>query len=185
MVTTVGGGRYRLERPLGHGGMAAVYLGRDSELDRLVAVKVLAESRARGDEAFRRRFPRGPPGGAAPAPTWSACTTPAKGAGRSVHRDGVRRGRTLAELLGERGRLPADEAVALGLQACHGLEHAHEAGLVHRDVKPQNLLLRNDGTLKIADFGIARAAETTALTRSAPFSAPRPISPRSRPSART
>jgi serine/threonine-protein kinase len=61
--------------------------------------------------------------------------------------------------------LPPAEAVALALQACHGLAHAHEHGLVHRDVKPHNLLLRSDGTLKVADFGIARAAEETALTQ--------------------
>ena len=162
---TVGGGRYRLERPLGHGGMATVYLGRDSELDRLVAVKVLAESLA-GDEAFRRRFLR-------EARLAARLSHPnvvgvydagEDAAGPFIVMEYVE-GRTLAELLGERGRLPADEAVALGLQACHGLEHAHEAGLVHRDVKPQNLLLRSDRTLKIADFGIARAAEGTALTQ--------------------
>ena len=162
---TVGGGRYRLERALGHGGMATVYLGRDSELDRLVAVKVLAASLA-GDEAFRRRFLR-------EARLAARLSHPnvvgVYGAGEDAGGPFIVmeyvEGRTLAELLGERGRLPADEAVALGLQACHGLEHAHEAGLVHRDVKPQNLLLRSDGTLKIADFGIARAAETTALTQ--------------------
>jgi eukaryotic-like serine/threonine-protein kinase len=74
-------------------------------------------------------------------------------------------GETLADVLRERGRLPAEEAVGLALQACRGLAHAHAAGLVHRDVKPQNLLLRRDGTLKVADFGIARAAEATALTQ--------------------
>ena len=162
---TVGGGRYRLERPLGHGGMATVYLGRDSELDRLVAVKVLAESLA-GDEAFRRRFLREARLAARLShPNVVGVYDAGEDAGGPFIVMEYVEGRTLAELLGERGRLPADEAVALGLQACHGLEHAHEAGLVHRDVKPQNLLLRSDGTLKIADFGIARAAETTALTQ--------------------
>jgi serine/threonine protein kinase len=159
-------GRYRLERPLGHGGMATVYLGRDSELDRPVAVKVLAEDLA-GDDAFRKRFIR-----------------EARLAARLSHPNVVSvydageeadgrpyivmehvEGETLADLLRERGRLPADEAVGLALQTCQGLAHAHAAGLVHRDVKPQNLLLRKDGTLKIADFGIARAAESTALTQ--------------------
>src|SRR5207248_3824529 len=64
-------------------------------------------------------------------------------------------------LLARRGRLPPDEARGLAAQAARGLAHAHERGLVHRDVKPQNLILRRDGTVKIADFGIARAAETT------------------------
>jgi serine/threonine-protein kinase len=70
-------------------------------------------------------------------------------------------GTTLAEL----GQIAPTRAVELAIQACHGLAHAHAAGLVHRDVKPQNLLLREDGTVKVADFGIARAAETTALTQ--------------------
>jgi serine/threonine-protein kinase len=74
-------------------------------------------------------------------------------------------GETLAELLGRRGRVPPAETVELARQACAGLEHAHRAGLVHRDVKPGNLLVRGDGTLKIADFGIARASETTQLTQ--------------------
>jgi serine/threonine protein kinase len=162
----VAGGRYRLERPLGHGGMATVYLGRDSDLDRPVAVKLLADNVA-GDEAFRKRFVR-----------------EARLAARLSHQNVVSvydageeadgrpyivmeyvEGETLADVLRERGRLAADEAVGLALQGCRGLAHAHAAGLVHRDVKPQNLLLRTDGTLKIADFGIARAAESTALTQ--------------------
>ena len=162
----VAAGRYRLERPLGQGGMATVYLGRDSELDRPVAVKVLADHLA-GNEAFRERFLR-----------------EARLAARLSHPNVVSvydageeadgrpyivmehvEGETLGDVLRERGRLPIGEAVGLALQACRGLAHAHAAGLVHRDVKPQNLLLRGDGTLKIADFGIARAAESTALTQ--------------------
>lgn len=163
---SVASGRYRLERPLGHGGMATVYLARDAELDRPVAVKLLAENLA-GDVSFRERFLR-----------------EARLAARLSHPNVVSvydageepdgrpyivmeyvEGETLADVVRERGQLPAEEAVRLALQACRGLEHAHAAGLVHRDMKPQNLLLRKDGTLKIADFGIARAAETTALTQ--------------------
>ena len=160
--TRVQGGRYRLERPLGHGGMATVYLAQDEELHRPVAIKLLAENLA-GDTAFQQRFLR-----------------EARLAARLSHPNVVAvydvgeaedgrpyivmeyvPGETLAEL----GRVPPDEAVGLAVQACRGLAHAHSAGLVHRDVKPQNLLLRQDGTVKVADFGIARAAETTALTQ--------------------
>jgi serine/threonine-protein kinase len=70
-------------------------------------------------------------------------------------------GTTLAGL----GPIAPGEAIELAAQACRGLAHAHAAGLVHRDVKPQNLLLREDRMVKVADFGIARAAETTALTQ--------------------
>lgn len=162
----VAGGRYRLERPLGRGGMATVYLGRDTELDRPVAVKVLAENLA-GDEAFRKRFLREARLAArlSHPNVVSVYDAGEEADGRPYivmeHVDGE----TLADVLRERGRLPVAEAVGLALQACRGLAHAHAAGLVHRDVKPQNLLLRKDGTLKIADFGIARAAESTALTQ--------------------
>ncbi len=163
--TSVAGGRYRLERPLGHGGMASVYLARDSELDRPVAVKLLAENAA-GDDGLRERFVR-------EARLAARLSHPNIVSVFDAGEDGGRpyivmehvEGETLAELLAGRGRLPADEARGLALQAARGLAHAHAAGLVHRDIKPQNLLLRDEGTLKIADFGIARAAEGTALTQ--------------------
>ena len=157
-------GRYRLGRPLGHGGMATVFAAGDEELQRPVAVKLLAESIGR-DPDLRARFLR-----------------EARLAARLSHPNVVRvfdageadgrpyivmelvDGETVADLLARRGRLDPAEAVALGRQAAAGLQHAHDAGLVHRDVKPQNLLLRPDGKLEIADFGIARAAETTRLT---------------------
>ena len=163
---SVASGRYRLGRPLGCGGMATVYLGHDSELDRPVAIKVLAENLA-GDEAFRRRFLREARLAArlSHPNVVSVYDAGEEADGRPYivmeHVDGE----TLAEVLSERGPLPADEAAMLAAQACRGLAHAHAAGLVHRDVKPQNLLLRRDGTLKVADFGIARAAEATALTQ--------------------
>ena len=156
--------RYRIERPLGQGGMATVYLAQDDELDRPVALKILAENLA-GDATFRDRFER-----------------EARLAARLNHPNVVRvfdvgesdgrpfivmeyvEGDTLADELGRHGPLPRDRAVDLALQMCRGLEAAHASGLVHRDVKPRNLLLRPDGVLKIADFGIARAAESTRLT---------------------
>jgi eukaryotic-like serine/threonine-protein kinase len=161
LTKTLAEGRYRVEETLGRGGMAVVYLARDLELGRPVAVKLLAEPLA-GDESLRARFLR-----------------EARLAGGLSHPNIVRiydagetdgalfivmeyvRGRTLAEV----GKLPADEALPLVLQACAGLQHAHEAGLIHRDVKPANLLLREDGVLKIADFGIARATEATRVTQ--------------------
>jgi eukaryotic-like serine/threonine-protein kinase len=140
--------------------MAVVYLAEDRVLQRAVAVKVLRQN-AGQDSVPRKRFLR-----------------EARLAARLSHPNIVRvydvgetddglfivmeyvPGRTLADV----GKLPADEAVPLALQACAGLRHAHDAGLVHRDVKPANLLVGDDGVLKIADFGIARAAEATRLT---------------------
>jgi serine/threonine-protein kinase len=167
MTTTssVAGGRYRLERPLGHGGMASVYLARDAELDRLVAVKVLAEN-ATGDDELRKRFVREARLAARLShPNIVSVFDAGEDDGRPYIVMEHVAGETLSEVLARRGHLPSEEARGLALQAARGLAHAHAAGLVHRDVKPQNLLLREDGTVKIADFGIARAAEGTALTQ--------------------
>jgi eukaryotic-like serine/threonine-protein kinase len=164
-VETLAAGRYRVESTLGQGGMAAVYLAHDSELDRAVAVKVLAEHLA-DDDAFRQRFLR-----------------EARMAAKLSHPNIVHvydqgeengqpfivmeyvDGPTLSEELKRTGPLPPARVVDLALQICGGLEHAHASGLVHRDIKPGNLLLREDGTVKIADFGIARAAQATKLTQ--------------------
>jgi serine/threonine protein kinase len=145
--------------------MASVYLARDTELDRPVAVKLLAENLS-GDQSFRERFVRE---ARLAAGLSHANVVRVYDAGEEDGRPYIVmecvEGENLADLLARRKRLPPDEAVALALQACRGLAHAHAAGLVHRDVKPQNLLVRPDGTLKVADFGIARAAEATALTQ--------------------
>src|SRR6185312_8060205 len=161
-ASSLGGGRYRLDRSLGHGGMATVFLARDEELDRPVAIKLLAENLA-GDSAFRDRFLREARLAARLSHPNVVSVYDAGEAedGRPFMVMEYVPGKTLAEV----GRPTPAEAVGLVLQACQGLAHAHEAGLVHRDVKPQNLLLRDDGVLKVADFGIARAAETTALTQ--------------------
>jgi eukaryotic-like serine/threonine-protein kinase len=145
--------------------MASVYLGTDTELDRPVAIKLLAENLV-GDESFRKRFVREARlAGGLSHPNVVSVYDAGEEAGRPYIVMECVEGETLAEVLEGRGRLPPKEAVGLALQACRGLEQAHAAGLVHRDVKPQNLLLRRDGTLKVADFGIARAAEATALTQ--------------------
>ena len=162
---TVAGGRYRVERTLGTGGMAVVLQARDGELDRPVAVKLLAENLAR-DETFRERFLREARLAAGLShPNVARVFDAGEDGGRPYIVMELVDGETLADVIVRRGRLPAAEAVALAIQACEGLEHAHGEGLVHRDVKPQNLLLREDGTLKIVDFGIARALEATRLTQ--------------------
>jgi serine/threonine-protein kinase len=166
-VATLAGGRYRIERVLGGGGMAVVYRAHDEELHRTVAVKLLAEHLAE-DPEFRQRF-LGEARAAARLshPNVVAVYDAGEDEGRPFIVMEVVEGETLADVLARRRPLPPSEVVALGIQAAAGLEHAHAHGLVHRDVKPQNLLLRADGVLKVADFGIARAAvaATRRLTR--------------------
>ncbi len=157
--------RYVDEDTLGYGGMATVVLARDEQLGRQVAIKRLSAALT-GDEVFRERFLR-----------------EARMAGQLSHPnivavfdvgedDGVPyivmeyvEGETLADLMARKGPLDPDRAVDLVLQVCAGLEHAHAGGLVHRDIKPQNLLVRPDDTLKITDFGIARLTNATQLTQ--------------------
>src|SRR4051794_4287528 len=159
--------RYRMERRLGVGGMATVQLAFDTRLERNVAVKLLAEHLAE-DSNFVSRFRR-----------------EALAAARLVHPnivqvfdfgldEGTHRnfivmefvdGQSCAEMLREHGSLPVDEAVEILAQSCRGLDYAHRNGVVHRDVKPGNLLRSREGMVKLADFGIAKAAEDSDITK--------------------
>jgi serine/threonine-protein kinase len=160
-VATLAGGRYRVERVLGAGGMAVVYCAHDEELHRPVAIKLPAEHLA-DDEEFHRRFLReAQVASRLSHPNVVAVYDAGDEDGRPFIVMEVVEGETLAALLARRGPLSAAEVTALGLQAAAGLGHAHANGLVHRDVKPQNLLLSGNGTLKVADFGIARAVAAT------------------------
>jgi eukaryotic-like serine/threonine-protein kinase len=144
--------------------MAVVYRARDQELDRDVAIKVLAEHLST-DVEFRRRFLRESRLAAKLShPNVVSVYDGGETDGRPYIVMEYVEGVTLAGELARRGHLSIDEATGLAIQVCAGLEHAHDTGLVHRDIKPQNLLLRADGVLKIADFGIARAVEGTQLT---------------------
>ena len=150
---------------LGRGGMAVVYLARDDELDRPVAIKVLAGHLA-DDPAFRDRFVREARLAAGLShPNIVQIYDAGEDDGTPYIVMEYVDGRSLADELEQDGRLDAPRVVDLGVPGCAGLEHAHAAGLVHRDVKPGNLLLGGGETVNIADFGIARAAETTRLTQ--------------------
>lgn len=144
--------------------MAVVHLAHDTALDRPVAVKFLAASE-NGDDALRERFLREARYAAQLShPNVVAIYDTGEEDGLPYIVMEYVDGATLADELRRRGALPPGEVAALGRQACAGIAHAHDAGLVHRDIKPQNLLLRSDGTLKVADFGIARGGVGSTLT---------------------
>ena len=148
--------RYEVERELGRGGMAVVYAARDRELGRPVALKVLAEHLA-NDEAFRVRFLREARiAGSLSHPNLVRVYDVAEHGGLPCIVMELLDGGTL-----EGGTLTAAEAA----QVAAGLAYAHGEGVVHRDLKPSNLLRSRSGVVKIADFGIARAAEETRLTQ--------------------
>ena len=160
-------GRYRLQDRLGFGGMSTVHLALDLRLERQVAVKLLAEHLA-DDPAFVSRFQR-----------------EAQAAARLVHPNIVQvydsgtdehteqyfivmeyiEGSSCAEILRDEGWMEVGDALSIIEQACEGLDYAHRHGVVHRDVKPGNLLRAREGQVKLADFGIAKATEQSSITQ--------------------
>jgi predicted Ser/Thr protein kinase len=149
------GGRYRLGSVLGQGGMAVVYRAEDLTLGRTVAVKILRESLGT-DPEFLERFRR-------EARAAARLNHPNIIAVYDVGQDGLSNyivmeyveGNDLRDLIREAGALPPEKIVDLGCQIAAALEYAHRSGLVHRDIKSQNVLVTPDGKVKVADFGIA------------------------------
>jgi len=165
--TTTIAGRYRIEGRLGVGGMSTVHLAFDNRLERYVALKLLAEHLA-DDPTFISRFRR-----------------EALAAARLVHPNIVQvfdfgfdsghhqhfivmehvSGNSCAELLRDHGHLSLAQSISVVTQACRGLDYAHRNGVVHRDVKPGNLLVSDSEVVKLADFGIARAVDQSSITQ--------------------
>ncbi|TML36216.1 MAG: serine/threonine protein kinase [Actinobacteria bacterium] len=161
-------GRYELENRLGAGGMSTVFRARDTVLERPVAVKLLAEHLAE-DEAFVARFRREALAAAKLqhpniVQVFDSGEDPESGRHFIVME--YVEGPSCADLLRQHRMFDADDTVRITRDACQGLDYAHRAGVVHRDVKPGNLLVSNEsGTTKLADFGIAKAAEQTRITQ--------------------
>lgn len=157
--------RYEIIKSIGEGGMANVYLGYDTILDRNVAIKVLRGDLA-NDEKFVRRFQR-------EALSASSLSHPNIVAMYDVGEDDglyyivmeYIEGKTLKQLLKKRGSLTLSEAIDIMLQLTDGMAHAHDSYIVHRDLKPQNIMIQDDGQIKITDFGIAMALNSTQLTQ--------------------
>jgi serine/threonine-protein kinase len=153
-------GRYEIKGVLGMGGMGVVYRAWDKELGELVAIKTLRMDAAQSEPAALERFKQ-----------------EIRLARKITHRNVVRthdlgevdglyfitmefvEGQSLKHLIQSRGPLPVAVVLTIGKQLCRALEVAHEQGVIHRDIKPQNLIVEPSGTLKVMDFGIARLAK--------------------------
>ena len=160
-------GRYKLEGRLGSGGMSTVHLATDERLERKVAVKLLAEHLA-DDPAFINRF-RHEALAAARLVHPNVVQVFDHGLDETSHRQFIVmeyvHGKSCAELLKENGKLPADVVASYAADCAEGLAYAHRHGVVHRDVKPGNLLVTDAGRVKLADFGIAKATEQSSVTQ--------------------
>ncbi|MBH5316754.1 Stk1 family PASTA domain-containing Ser/Thr kinase [Paenibacillus sp. GSMTC-2017] len=158
------GGRYEILSRIGGGGMALVYKAHDVLLNRKVAVKVLRQQFVNDDE-FIRRFRR-------EAQSAAALSHPNVVSIYDVGQEDETHyivmeyieGNNLNELIQERAPLQAEEAVRFAVQICDALGHAHQNHIIHRDIKPHNILIGNNGRVKVTDFGIARAVTSSTIT---------------------
>jgi eukaryotic-like serine/threonine-protein kinase len=156
LINTLFDGRYRILRKLGSGGMANVYLAEDEELGRRVAIKILNDRYA-NDELFIERFRREAKSAAALShPNIVSIYDRGQAEGTYYIAMEVIEGRSLKELILTRGPLPIGPAIAYTLEILDALRFAHRHGIIHRDVKPHNILIGGE-RLKVTDFGIARA----------------------------
>ena len=159
------GGRYEIVKSIGEGGMANVYLANDKILDRKVAIKVLRGDLA-NDEKFIRRFQREAQSVANLShPNIVEVYDVEEEEGQHYIVMEYIEGKTLKQLLQKRGSLTLSEVIDIMLQLTDGLAHAHDAYIIHRDIKPQNIMIQDDGLVKITDFGIAMALNATQLTQ--------------------
>ena len=167
------GGRYEIRSLIGRGGMAQVHLGRDTRLSRLVAIKMLRVDLAR-DAVFQTRFRREAQAAASLnhpniVAVYDTGEEPVQGAdGKTVMVPYIImeyvEGHTVKELLSDQTPVPIPEAVEITEGVLAALAYSHAAGLVHRDIKPGNVMLTNSGKVKVMDFGIARAIADSQAT---------------------
>ncbi|MBE9912657.1 Stk1 family PASTA domain-containing Ser/Thr kinase [Paenibacillus donghaensis] len=159
------GGRYEIIERIGGGGMALVYKAHDLLLGRNVAVKVLRQQFVH-DEEFIRRFRR-------EAQSAASLSHPNVVSIYDVGQEGeihyivmeYVEGHNLNEIIKERAPLQVDEAIRIASQICDALDHAHHNQIIHRDIKPHNILIGRNGRVKVTDFGIARAVTSTTITQ--------------------
>ena len=160
------GKRYEVLSKIGAGGMADVYKGKDTMLNRYVAIKVLKKE-YREDENFVRKF-HSEAQAAAGLLNPNIVNVYDVGEDRGLYYMVMElvEGITLKEYIEKKGKLSHKEVISIAIQMCNGIGAAHAAGIVHRDIKPQNVMISRDGKVKVTDFGIAKAV---LLIRSVPM----------------
>jgi serine/threonine-protein kinase len=165
MQQTLLNGRYEIEHKIGEGGMATVYMGRDVRLNRRVAIKILHEHYAQ-DPDFLGRFQHEAQAAAVLAhpSVVSVYDVGQDGASHYIVMEHIE-GENLKTLINRDAPLPVSQAVAIAEAVAYGLDSAHRSGMIHRDIKPQNILVTHEGHVRITDFGIAKSDFSTALTQ--------------------
>ncbi|MET0729743.1 MAG: protein kinase, partial [Solirubrobacterales bacterium] len=165
LTGTVLSGRYLLDQKLGSGGMSTVYLAKDETLQRWVAAKVLHREISDQPDQIERFRREARAVAQVSHPTVVAVIDAGEDGGRPYIVFEYCDGETLKQRIDRMGRLPLDEAAAYAIEVGRGLQAAHARRLVHRDVKPQNVLIDSEGRAKVTDFGIARELEQDGLTK--------------------
>ena len=169
---------------IGEGGMGVIYRARQISLDRMVAVKILSD-RLAGDPTFVDRFQReakaiarlNHPNILAVYLVGVEQSVPSVGGGIHYMIMELVDGRNLSEVLEEKGLLPVGEALDIVQQAARGLKCAHDAGIIHRDVKPDNVMIGRNGSVKVSDFGLAKELEQSLTSTDAVMGTPAYMSP--------
>src|SRR5688572_15441708 len=164
-MTLAAGGRlgsYEIVGPLGAGGMGEVYQARDTRLGRDVALKILPDLFAKDDDRLARFEREARALASLNHSNIAQLYGVEESGGRTALVMELVPGRTLEHILANREPMPAADAAAIARQIAEALEAAHDCGIVHRDLKPANIKVRDDGAVKVLDFGLARAFETPA-----------------------
>jgi len=164
MIGTVLSGRYKLEAKLGSGGMSTVYLARDTTLDRQVAVKVLHREMSEQEDQLQRFRQEARAVAKLSHPNVVAVIDAGEDGGHPYIVFEYVEGETLKQRINRVGALDAQEALAYAIEVARGLTVAHARNMVHRDIKPQNVLIDSEGRAKLTDFGISRQLEQDGMT---------------------
>src|SRR6478609_5043533 len=164
MIGTVLSGRYRLEAKLGSGGMSTVYLARDTTLDRQVAVKVMHREMSEQEDQLERFRQEARAVAKISHPNVVSVIDAAEDSGHPYIVFEYVEGETLKQRVSRVGALDIQEALAYAIEIARGLSIAHGRNMVHRDIKPQNVLIDDEGRAKLTDFGISRQLEQAGMT---------------------